>query len=531
MNKKFLRKWEKWYILGAFAVLGMAQCMTWMTYGTIPESTYGYYHIGISELDLLLNWGPIMYVFAAVPVMALISSPRGLRYSMRVGVILVFLANISRDIPTFFIKVGKYQAGSSSSSLSSSSSSKYGFDYNDGISGANGGDTGNMDNKSIHTIAMLFVHLGQILNAIAGPITMSPAALLSHIWFEDDLRTTATTIAWIATCLGIAATYFLGPALAPTPKKVPILLWFNTGIALIGLLMVFFHFPQQPSYRKRRLTSEYSDDDDDNVSDDVTGRHGDSDANRPLLESGVETFSDPDLSASPTPGSVGEYDKTAKQILVDCLEGVKYTLSHVDGLGMVLIGGFQMGMISGWNSVLPQVISGLGNSQQTAGLVSFVCSCMNMVGCFATGKISDHPKMRRRHKLVTITAIIISLVFICTSLLFVPMPGKTRPLIVANVCVVAVFLAGFAMFIGGMTPLFYEMLAEISYPVNEGISSGLVAFLGNLITVFFLFVAPLMNSTIFIMVLAAAHVLVVVAVSFIKVVYKRQQNDIKHDIN
>lgn len=513
MNKKFLRKWEKWYILAAFAVLGISQCLTWMSYGTIPESTYGYYNIGTSELDLLLNWGPIIYVFAAIPVMALISSPRGLRNSMRIGVILVLLANISRCIPTFFIKVGKsHDDNSDSDSIIYSDSEGY---------------EGNMNNKSLHAFAMFFVHLGQILNAIAGPITMSPAALLSHIWFEEDLRATATTGAWIATCLGIAVTYFMGPALAPTPSKVPIFLWFSTGLAVLGFIMVFLHFPQKPSYKKRRLTTEYNDDDDD---DD----EGESGLNKPLINPSDE-------ESSPTPSNEAsinnndndeaEFNKTPKQILIDCLKDVKYTLTLRDGLVTFLIGGFQMGMVSGWNSVLPQVISGLGNSQQTAGLVSFICSCLGMVGCFATGKVTDLKQMRKRHKQITIVALIVSISFICLSLLFVPMPGKSEPLIVAPVYAVGVFLSGFALFLGGMTPLFYEMQAEITFPVNEGVSSGLIALLGNLITVFFLFVAPLMNSTIFIMVLAASHVIVVVAVAFIRVTYKRQQNDAEHDMN
>ena len=517
MNKKFLRKWEKWYILAAFSVLGISQCMTWMTYGTFPESTYGYYNIGTSELDLLLNWGPIIYVFAAIPVMALISSPRGLRNSMRVGVILVLLANISRCIPTFFIRVGKshYVDGSSSSDVLSSE-----------VVNVNEYE-GNMNNKSLHIFAMIFVHLGQILNAVAGPITMSPAALLSHIWFEEDLRATATTGAWIATCLGIAVTYFLGPALAPTPSKVPIFLWFSTAFSVIGFVMVFLHFPQKPSYKKCRLTTEYRDYDDD--------EEGEVNINKPLIDPGVDssTSSSESGKTEEISGSDNnnEYNESAKQILIDCLKGVKDTLSLRDGLITFLIGGFQMGMMSGWNSVLPQVISGLGNNQQTAGLVSFVCSCMGMVGCFITGKVTDLKQMRKRHKQITIIAIIVAIVFICSSLFFVPMPGKTKPLVVAPVYVVGVFLSGFALFVGGMTPLFYEMVAEISFPVNEGISSGLIALLGNLITVFFLFVAPLMNSTIFIMVLAAAHVIVVVAVSFIRVTYKRQQSDLENDIN
>lgn len=516
MNKKFLRKWEKWYILAAFSVLGISQCMTWMTYGTFPESTYGYYNIGTSELDLLLNWGPIIYVFAAIPVMALISSPRGLRNSMRVGVILVLLANISRCIPTFFIRVGKSHHDSSSDVLSSELINETEYE-------------GNMNNKSLHVFAMIFVHLGQILNAVAGPITMSPAALLSHIWFEEDLRATATTGAWIATCLGIAFTYFLGPALAPTPSKVPIFLWFSTAVSILGFIMVFLHFPQKPSYKKCRLTSEYRDDDDDDDGEE-------SNINKPLIDPGLDSSalsseSNKNEESSEKNNGSEEYNESAKQILIDCLKGVKDTLSLRDGLITFLIGGFQMGMMSGWNSVLPQVISGLGNSQQTAGLVSFICSCMGMVGCFITGKVTDLKQMRKRHKQITVIAIIVAIVFICTSLFFVPMPGKAKPLVVAPVYAVGVFLSGFALFVGGMTPLFYEMLAEISFPVNEGISSGLIALLGNLITVFFLFVAPLMNSTIFIMVLAAAHVIVVAAVSFIRVSYKRQQSDLENDIN
>lgn len=58
-----------------------------------------------------------------------------------------------------------------------------------------------------------FIHLGQILNGIAGPLIMAPPPKLSAVWFPPNQRTTATSIGTMAPYVGSAVGFLFIPYL------------------------------------------------------------------------------------------------------------------------------------------------------------------------------------------------------------------------------------------------------------------------------------------------------------------------------
>jgi len=56
------------------------------------------------------------------------------------------------------------------------------------------------------------IHCGQFLNGMAGPVTTAGPPLLSSTWFPANQRTTATSLALLASGFGVATSYIIGSA-------------------------------------------------------------------------------------------------------------------------------------------------------------------------------------------------------------------------------------------------------------------------------------------------------------------------------
>lgn len=78
------------------------------------------------------------------------------------------------------------------------------------------------------------------------------------------------------------------------------------------------------------------------------------------------------------------------------------------------------------------------------------------------------------------------------------------------------------MFQSACDPLFYELAAEISFPLEEGTSASLIAFLFNAATLVMLFVAPVISLTLFNSIMAATMLVCALGVCFSKESYPRR---------
>ena len=536
-------KAERWYILLSFSILVFSQCMTWITYGTVPATTRDYYGISVHQLDLLINWGCILYVVMAFPLMFVISSPRGLAYSVRLSAVLVLLSNILRCLPSLFFPPSRHQYNYNNNyyhhhqqngSHNTSSTSLFSSEISSSSSNSYRSEEGEAT-SSAGVLAML--HIAQILNSCAGPISMSPCALLSHIWFEPRLRTTATTIAWVSSGLGITVSYIVCPYIAGD-GGIPRLLYVEFAVALLAFVLIFAHFPQRPN-DSPNSTLEYENSDNDNDND--------NDETKPILPQTDEITSQPlqprltneehqfktaqnnDSNNSNNGGYARKEGQSAQEIFWECTRGIRATFSSADSALAVVAGGVQLGIGSGWGSCLPQVLAGLDFTERAAGVLSFTCSILGSASSLAIGQVNDVRAMRRRHKALALGSFAVSLAFLGAFLLYVRLPGAPHSLLTPTHAAALVVLCGISVSTSCITPLFYEMLAETTYPVNQAISSGLVALLGNLFAVAYLVAAPYMDPGIYVLVFIASSLLCLVLTAFIHVRYKRQDSNSSSD--
>jgi hypothetical protein len=198
---------SRFYVLFVFAFLAFNQCLFWLTFSPISQSTQTYYHINESTVNLLLNWGPIIFIPCLPLAYILLNKRHGLRRTVILLAITDFIAILLRVLPPIFVSPS---------------------------------------NPSFTSTSLLFIHIGQILNAACGPLVMAPVSQLSCLWFGPDERTRATTLAIMAGGFGSTIGFLISPWIVTTPEHVPNLLYVHLILAFFPLVLTLVYFPAHP---------------------------------------------------------------------------------------------------------------------------------------------------------------------------------------------------------------------------------------------------------------------------------------------
>ena len=198
---------QRFWVLFVFAFLSFNQCMFWLTFSPIAKCTEDFYHIDEATVDLLLNWGPIIFLPTLPLIYFILNTRRGLRKCVLIYAILSFIATFIRLIPSVIISPS--------------------------------------DSRFSQT-ALPFLHIGQILIAATGPIGMALVSQLSCIWFASHERTRATTIAILGSNLGGAVAFLISPHLVFEAWRVPHLLYLHAGQAFLACVCTLLYFPAEP---------------------------------------------------------------------------------------------------------------------------------------------------------------------------------------------------------------------------------------------------------------------------------------------
>src|SRR5579871_900766 len=90
---------HRFYVLFVFSFLAFNQCLMWLTFSPIARNAETYYNITEATVDLLLNWGPIIFIPVLPFTSILLNRPNGLRHCVILLAITGFLAAIFRVIP------------------------------------------------------------------------------------------------------------------------------------------------------------------------------------------------------------------------------------------------------------------------------------------------------------------------------------------------------------------------------------------------------------------------------------------------
>ena len=198
---------SRFYVLFVFSFFSFNQCIMWLTFSPIARQAEAYYNINESTVDLLLNWGPIIFIPVLPLTSILLNMHNGLRYCVLILAIADFFAGLLRILPSIIWSV---------------------------------------TNPNFSSYALPFIHAGQILNAACGPLVMAPVSQLSSLWFAPHERTRATTVAIFSNNLGSTVGFLISPYIVDKPDNVPILLYLHFGLAFVACVLALAYFPAQP---------------------------------------------------------------------------------------------------------------------------------------------------------------------------------------------------------------------------------------------------------------------------------------------
>jgi hypothetical protein len=198
---------RRFYIISVFGLLTFNQCLIWLTFSPIARNVEVYYNITETTVDLFLNWGNIVCIPTFPMAYLLLNKPQGLRLSMIVFAVTSVVATVLRIIPSI---------------ISSSS------------------------NPHFSSIAVPFLHTGQILNAICAPLVEVPISQLSCVWFGSNERARATTFALMINNFGAAVGFLISPWIVDVPEHVPHLLYVHLSLAILACILTLIYFPSHP---------------------------------------------------------------------------------------------------------------------------------------------------------------------------------------------------------------------------------------------------------------------------------------------
>jgi FLVCR family MFS transporter len=433
------------YVLAVFAFLTTNQTVFWFSFSSAPDPVNAYFGTTDADLDLLLNWGPIVFLPVCPLVALLLRRPRGLNLAMRAGAYMCFIACAVRALPCLL-----------SPALRSSRR------------------------------VQLLLHAGQIINAAVGPIVMSSPSLLSSLWFPPHRRATATSLAYLGGNLGGAIGFLLGPyIIADSADNVPRFLLVELIMASLPMLLFMCHCP-----------SPRASIDDVTCSPSPQAPHA-----SPSLELQTPAAHDSAFTA--------------------CLKPLLHMLSLPSLLLLCVCGGVQAGVSSAWSGVLPQMLTPPRFSSVFVGWLGFAFSIGGVVGNAGAGVVAD-VWFVQRYKRFLIWVFILSAACFALFTLSLPNPFISPAPIPSSETSIMIIGTMAGVFQSACDPLFYELAAEISFPLEEGTSASLIAFLFNAATLIMLFVAPVISISLFSTIMTATLIVCALGVCFSKESYHRR---------
>ncbi|KAG7273966.1 hypothetical protein CRUP_021250 [Coryphaenoides rupestris] len=264
---------------------------------------------------------------------------------------------------------------------------------------------------------------------------MSAAPLLSTTWFAPDQRATATAVASLINYLGSAASFMVGPLLVPAPNDTRL-------VAALGPAAATVHDAFIQDRIQLLLYCEFG-------------------AIAVLFGAVLLYFP----SRPPMPPSVAAASRR-----VGYRSGIIRLLSNGRFLMIALAYAVPMGVIAGWSGVLDMILTPAKVSQVDAGWIGFWSVVGGCVFGVAMARFAD--SVRGKLKLILVLmlggAALSATWFTLTSTLYTS-------------CILV------GIFLNSSVPIFFELFIETVYPVPEGITCGMVTFLGNLVMGMLLF--------------------------------------------
>ena len=442
----------RWYVCIMYAYMAFMQGLMWFTFSSVPESTEVYYKMSAREVDVLLSWGSVV-IIVFLPLSAWIASlQHAIKYAIVLGAASQLVGGAVRTIPCFLPEAQRQQMW----------------------------------------CGHLLLHIGQVVIAVSGPLVFSTPSRVAFEWFPDSEKNIAASIIMNATTMAQAVGYIIGPLLAPTAERVPLLLYVELGLTVPLTLCAFIRFPALPRYSPSAATF---------------AQHAELAKIRRLLTA---------KKAASNNALVVSLKEFWAQMRV-CMRNPHF-------VGVVLVSGLYVALLIVWDGLLPQVLA-VRFSAEAGGWMGFGAMIAGIVFCQAFGVVSDK---LFKHRIAGLFCAAMAATLVLLALVAASFPGvfwRKGPLFNAPTPAVATIV----VLLGGVFTapygLVYILAAEMSYPASESISAVLVSWLDAIVSMVFLYVWPLCDTQYFTLFTFAGCLLCAVAMGLMKTSYPRSEID------
>jgi FLVCR family MFS transporter len=276
--------------------------------------------------------------------------------------------------------------------------------------------------------ALPMLHLGQIMSAISSPVAIGAVSGLSAQWFDAEERTRATAAAVLSNNIGNAVCYLLVPGLTTGPGYIAVTTY-EVLLAFVVACSAWLLFPE----KVQRIS--------------VVGSGGESSSS-----GGVETF------------------QGLKRQLRDLF-------SFPSAVLLLIVYSWSSGGYVAWTSMFDTML-GEEYGDSYVGTMSFFGTVAYVVGGLLSSYLTDLYFYRYMKNVI----------FACMTfntiscLLFIAsVPNESGKVLMDFGRVWILFVTSLCgLFNGAAAPIFYELIAEITYPIDESVSGGVASMCENL---------------------------------------------------
>lgn len=298
--------------------------------------------------------------------------------------------------------------------------------------------------------ATWLIHTGQLLNGLGGPVAMGAAPLLSAVWFPAHQRTRATAFVAVLNGLGVSVSFIIGPLLVPDRSNGS--LPHNASGIFTTLSPAEDYLELTKMDIMKLMYIEFG------------------------LSAGVflvMLIYFP--SGPPKPPSI-----TASIDRTDFLAGLKGVFRHKVFWLLAAPYAISGGVYNCWASVLEMNLKERNFSQDTSGWVGFYSSVAGCIAGLVVAGFADIFKKRMKLYMLTLFSGATA-TFTCFSIAYMGVIPLTKGLLYSLLILGAIFLSS-------VSPLFFELCCESTYPVAEGLTNSVLTWLNNLLGLIFLLV-------------------------------------------
>ncbi|KAG5479330.1 hypothetical protein LSCM1_04586 [Leishmania martiniquensis] len=300
--------------------------------------------------------------------------------------------------------------------------------------------TGAFARKS--TFGLVMLNIGQILSGIGSPVATGAASALSATWFQPEERTRATAAAVLFNSVGNSLCYIFVPTLTKKLSFSAVTVY-ELIMAAIGLGLAWMIMPQEPE--PIEVATE--------AKEQGAFQHGPA----------SEAKSDGDVVARSTEHLALTTQLRALWSIPSCV-------------CLLVVYAWLSGGFSAWISLFADTYSKF-YSEEFIGIMSFFGMIAYVAGGIASSYVVDL-YFSRQMKYVIFFCITMNM--LC-NLIFVACTPNDKSYSLWNLgqsfIVFSTALCGF--WNGAAAPLFYELVAEISFPVEEGVSGICISVMEN----------------------------------------------------